>query len=161
MVSGGMGPTLPEVSAGHHASTTPLPTLRVTLQRCQIKKSYCFVEFLELEDATDACKELNGSRILGREVTVEFCVQDAQWSARARSPPREERRRYDDDRSRRHDDDRSRRHEDDRVRRYRSRSRSAERQRTRRSPSYSPPAASPPPRRRVSSRSPERPARQV
>ena len=155
-----MGPTLLEVLAGHHASTLPLYA-PATLQRCQIKKSYCFVEFLELEDATDACKELNGSRILGREVTVEFCVQDAQWSARARSPPREERRRYDDDRSRRHDDDRSRRHEDDRVRRYRSRSRSAERQRTRRSPSYSPPAASPPPRRRVSSRSPERPARQV
>jgi RNA recognition motif-containing protein len=38
-------------------------------QRCEIKKTYAFVEFESLEDAKEACQELHGAKINGREIT--------------------------------------------------------------------------------------------
>ena len=41
----------------------------VWLQRCEIKKTFSFVEFERIEDAKEACEQLHGSRINGREIT--------------------------------------------------------------------------------------------
>ena len=38
-------------------------------QRCEIKKTFSFVEFERLEDAKAACEGVHGTRILYREVT--------------------------------------------------------------------------------------------
>ncbi|PSC71904.1 serine arginine-rich splicing factor RS31-like isoform X1 [Micractinium conductrix] len=43
--------------------------------RCEIKKTYSFVEFENIEDAKEACERVHGSRIAGREVTVEYVVK--------------------------------------------------------------------------------------
>lgn len=42
-------------------------------QRCEIKKSFSFVEFERIEDAKEACEQLHGSRINGREIVGEWC----------------------------------------------------------------------------------------
>ena len=42
-----------------------------SLQRCEIKKSFSFVEFERIEDAKEACEQLHGSRINGREIVGE------------------------------------------------------------------------------------------
>lgn len=48
---------------------SPPPSARPLLQRCEIKKTYSFVEFENIEDAKEACERVHGSRIAGREVT--------------------------------------------------------------------------------------------
>ena len=37
-----------------------------------LKSGFCFVKFLDLKDAFDACNELNGRSLLGDRVTVEI-----------------------------------------------------------------------------------------
>ncbi|KAL6784039.1 SRS10 [Auxenochlorella protothecoides x Auxenochlorella symbiontica] len=81
------------------------------VKRCQIKKSFCFVEFYDLEDAKEACKKVHGTRILGRDITVEFCVKDSSAGrsfspaggrdSRDRAPYGEDRRGRDPSRDRR------------------------------------------------------------
>ncbi|KAL4429013.1 hypothetical protein ABPG77_006052 [Micractinium sp. CCAP 211/92] len=45
------------------------------LVRCEIKKTYSFVEFEDLADAKEACERLHGTKINGREITVEYVVK--------------------------------------------------------------------------------------
>ncbi|GAB4814071.1 hypothetical protein N2152v2_001117 [Parachlorella kessleri] len=116
------------------------------MRRCEIKKTYAFVEFEDIADAKEACNELHGSKINGREITVEYVVRD---SARAQSF---------------RDDDRPGGfgfggRDRGGAGRPRSRSRSRSYDRRRRSPSYSRSRSRSPPRRRRSpsvSRSPPR-----
>ena len=60
------------------------------LVRCEIKKTFAFIEYAELEDAKEACKSLHGTRVGGREITVEYVVRGggggagAGWGARHR-----------------------------------------------------------------------------
>lgn len=106
------------------------------MRRCEIKRTYAFVEFEDIEDAKEACREMHGGKVNGREVTVEYVVRD---SARAQSF---------------RDDDRF-----GGFGRGRDRSRSRSYERRRRSPSYSRSRSRSPPRRRRSysrSRSPPR-----
>jgi RNA recognition motif-containing protein len=49
------------------AAASPPPS--TALQRCEIKKTFSFVEFERVEDAKEACEQLHGSRINGREIT--------------------------------------------------------------------------------------------
>ncbi|PRW39211.1 serine arginine-rich splicing factor RS40-like isoform X1 isoform A [Chlorella sorokiniana] len=126
------------------------------LVRCEIKKSFSFVEFERLEDAKEACEQLHGSRINGREIVVEYVVNKGSWGGGGGGGGgggyggggggyADRGRGYDDR---------------DRGYRGRSRSRSMERRERRRSPSYDrsrsprPVRRSPSPMRR--SRSPDR-----
>ncbi|KAG2453935.1 hypothetical protein HYH02_002138 [Chlamydomonas schloesseri] len=107
------------------------------LTRVQIKKSYSFVQFQNVDDAIKAMERANGAQMEGRTLAVEY-VQNEDPNLRMAEYSRGGR--------------------DDRGGggRYRSRSRSRSRDRYRRSPERSPPRydrrASPPPRR--DSRSP-------
>ncbi|EFN53940.1 hypothetical protein CHLNCDRAFT_25380 [Chlorella variabilis] len=77
------------------------------LVRCEIKKTFSFVEFERIEDAKEACEQLHGSRINGREITVEYDRGgrgggDDRYRGRSRSRSMERRRHspsYDRSRS--------------------------------------------------------------
>jgi len=86
-----------------------------------LRNGYGFVEFENSRDADDACHELNGKRLCGERIVVEF----------AKGPPRSvanRERNGGGDRDRR---DRKRSTSRDRKRRSRSRSRDRRRQRSR------------------------------
>lgn len=58
----------------HHTASISSAALKCLIlpplpQRCEIKKTFSFVEFERLEDAKEACEQLHGSRINGREIT--------------------------------------------------------------------------------------------
>jgi len=71
-----------------------------TVVRVDIRKNYAFVEFETVEAASEAMKNMDGSKILDREIIVEFCAGGARDSrrdrrdmpgrsrSRSRSPPR-------------------------------------------------------------------------
>eukprot|EP01102_Stenamoeba_stenopodia_P022821 TRINITY_DN964_c0_g3_i2.p1 TRINITY_DN964_c0_g3~~TRINITY_DN964_c0_g3_i2.p1 ORF type:complete len:167 (-),score=46.72 TRINITY_DN964_c0_g3_i2:582-1082(-) len=42
--------------------------------RVDLRRNYAFVEFETVESASEALKNLNGSKLLDREITVEFCA---------------------------------------------------------------------------------------
>eukprot|EP00891_Asterochloris_glomerata_P006920 jgi/Astpho2/6920/Aster-01787 len=87
------------------------------LRRVQIKRNYGFVQYEKVEDATEALRACNHSRLMGRTITVEYVAREADGRpledelrrpAPRRSPtppPRRRRRRRDsfspDDRDRR------------------------------------------------------------
>eukprot|EP00887_Chlorella_sp_A99_P002259 scaffold10.g2259.t1 len=129
-------------------------------QRCEIKKTFAFVEFYDVADAKEACEKMHGERVMDREITVEYVVNKdraaGDWGSAGGyggggggyggPPPR----RYDDRRG----------GYDDRggYGRARSRSRSPVERRRRRSPSYDRDRRRSPSydRRRSPSRSPPR-----
>ncbi|KAI3431467.1 hypothetical protein D9Q98_004519 [Chlorella vulgaris] len=106
------------------------------LARCEIKKTFSFVEFEKIEDAKEACEQLHGTRINGREITVEYVVNKGGFAGGGGGgyggPPSGG--GYRDGGGFRDRDARGGGRGDDRYR-GRSRSRSMERRR-RRSPSY-------------------------
>lgn len=58
--------------------TSSLPALPpLQLQRCQIKKSFCFVEFYDLEDAKEACKRSTAPGSLA--VTSQVGLRCRSW----------------------------------------------------------------------------------
>jgi RNA recognition motif-containing protein len=46
------------------------------IQRCQIKKTYAFVQFNSDTDAADAMKAMDGAKFHGRTLKVEFGLND-------------------------------------------------------------------------------------
>ena len=62
------GPT--DTPTAPPAPLRPLrPLCAPAAQRCEIKKTFAFVEFEDIEDAKEACKEVHGTRVNGREIT--------------------------------------------------------------------------------------------
>ncbi|KAL6747989.1 hypothetical protein V8C86DRAFT_3147334 [Haematococcus lacustris] len=57
------------------------------IKRVEIKKSYAFVQFEQLEDAEYAMKRSNGTQLLGRTVTVEYVQNENPNAARERGFP--------------------------------------------------------------------------
>ncbi|KDD77172.1 hypothetical protein H632_c4p2 [Helicosporidium sp. ATCC 50920] len=46
------------------------------VNRCEIRKSYAFVEFEHLKDAEEACRKLHGTSFEDRVLSVEYCLRD-------------------------------------------------------------------------------------
>uniref|UniRef100_A0A914VG99 RRM domain-containing protein n=1 Tax=Plectus sambesii TaxID=2011161 RepID=A0A914VG99_9BILA len=96
-------------------------------------RGFAYVEFEDARDADDAMRDLDGYRLNGREIEIEFAQGDRKSSTQMRSKyDAVSSRDYDDrDRSSRRRRSRSRSVDRDRRRRRRSRSRTRSRTRSR------------------------------
>lgn len=55
--------------------------------RVNIRRNYAFVEFESIEEATEAMKRTDGSLLMGRVLTVEYCAHDGSKRRTPRRSP--------------------------------------------------------------------------
>ncbi len=83
------------------------------LKRCEVKKTFAFIEYENIEDAKEALTAMHGSQMDGRDITVEYVNKKSSERRERRGGDRDRRRgggggsRYDD-RDRGRDRDRRR-----------------------------------------------------